>query len=192
MRQRILVSTMLFSLLMIPLSFAAVDTYTLNDAHSSFSFSVKHMMLNNVVGQFDKFSGTIDYSPTDLANSKANITIDTASIDTHVDKRDNHLRSADFFDAAKYPTITFVSTKFTPTAITGNLTMKGLAQTVTVPVTIVGPVKNMMGGQSIGLTGSVVINRQNWGISWNKAMDTGGVVVSDEVTLNISIEADKK
>jgi polyisoprenoid-binding protein YceI len=175
-----------------PAAFAAVDTYSLNDAHTSFTFAVQHMMINNVPGEFDKFSGTIMYSPTDLDNSKANITIDTASIDTHVDKRDTHLKSSDFFDAAKYPTITFVSTKFIKSAIAGDLTMKGVTKHITIPVVISGPVKNMMGGQSIGITGTTIINRQDWGISWNKNLDSGGVVVADEVTINISIEADRK
>ena len=92
----------------------AADTYTIDPAHTSFGFTVKHMMISNVPGEFDKFNGQIIYSPTDLANSKANVTIDVASINTRIDKRDAHLKSPDFFDAAKFPTITFVSTKFTP------------------------------------------------------------------------------
>ena len=107
-------------------------------------------------------------------------------------QRDAHLKSPDFFDAAKFPTITFVSTKFTPTAITGNLTMKGVTKEVTIPVTISGPVKTMAGGQAIGITGSVTINRQDYGINWNKTLDQGGLAVSNDVLINISIEADQK
>jgi len=171
---------------------SAADTYTIDPNHTTFGFTVQHMMISNVPGEFDKFSGQIMYSPSDLANSKANVTIDVSSINTRVERRDADLKGPNFFDAAKYPTITFVSTKFTPTTITGNLTMKGLTQVVTIPVTISGPVKTMMGGKAIGITGSVIINRQNWGISWNKNLDEGGVVVSDNVTVNISIEADQK
>src|ERR1035441_750195 len=103
----------------------AADTYTIDPNHTSFGFTVKHMMISNVPGDFDKFEGQIIHNPAVLANSKADVTIDVSSINTRIDKRDAHLKSSDFFDAAKYPTITFVSTKFTPTAITGNLTMKG-------------------------------------------------------------------
>jgi polyisoprenoid-binding protein YceI len=170
----------------------AADTYTIDPAHTSFGFTVKHMMISNVPGEFGKFSGQIVYSPADLANSKADVTIDVSSINTRIDKRDAHLKSPDFFDAEKYPTITFVSTQFTPTSITGNLTMKGVTKEVTVPVTISGPVKTMMGGQAIGITGSVTINRQDYGINWNKALDHGGWAVSNDVVITISIEADQK
>jgi polyisoprenoid-binding protein YceI len=191
MRQSIQALFLFAALLTTSVVFAA-DTYTIDPAHSSFDFTVQHMMISNVPGGFDKFSGQIVYSATDLANSKADISIDATSIDTHVEKRDTDLKSPDFFDAAKYPTITFVSTKFTASAITGNLTMKGISQVVTIPVTISGPVKTMMGGKAIGITGSVTINRQDWGINWNKNLDQGGVAVSDKVLITISIEADQK
>jgi polyisoprenoid-binding protein YceI len=115
-----------------------------------------------------------------------------ASINTRNDQRDAHLKSPDFFDAAKFPTITFVSTKFTPMTITGRLTMKGVTKEVMIPVTISGPVKTMTGGQAIGITGSVIINRQDYGINWNKILDKGGVAVSNNVAVVISIEADQK
>src|SRR5476651_2616224 len=122
MRQKIQVLMMFVALLTTSVVFAA-DTYTIDPVHTSFGFTVKHMMISNVPGEFDKFAGTITYSPTDLANSKADVTIDVSSINTRIDKRDAHLKSPDFFDAAKFPTINFVGTKFTPTAITGNLTI---------------------------------------------------------------------
>ena len=191
MRQKIQVLSMFIALLMASSVFAA-DTYTIDPAHTSFGFTVKHMMISNVPGEFDKFDGQIIYSPADLVNSKANVTIDVSSINTRIVQRDAHLKSLDFFDAAKFPTITFVSTKFTPTAITGNLTMKGVTKEVTVPVTISGPVKTMTGGQAIGITGSVTINRQDYGINWNKILDQGGMAVSNDVAIAISIEADQK
>lgn len=190
MRYRIQALLMLVALLTTSTVFAA-DTYTIDPNHTSFGFVVKHMMISNVPGEFDKFDGTITYSPTDLANSKADITIDVSSINTRIEKRDTHLKSPDFFDAAKFPTITFVSTKFTPTAITGNLTMKGVTKEITVPVTIAGPVDEM-GHQAIGITGSVTVNRQDYGINWNKTLDQGGLAVSNDVAINISIEADQK
>jgi polyisoprenoid-binding protein YceI len=191
MRQKFQALVMFAALLTTSMVFAA-DTYTIDPAHTSFGFTVKHMMISNVPGEFGKFSGQIVYSPADLANSKADVTIDVSSINTRIDKRDAHLKSPDFFDAEKYPTITFVSTQFTPTSITGNLTMKGVTKEVTVPVTISGPVKTMMGGQAIGITGSVTINRQDYGINWNKALDHGGWAVSNDVVITISIEADQK
>ena len=191
MRQSIQVLVMFVVLLTTSVVFAA-DTYTIDPAHTSFGFTVKHMMISNVPGEFDKFDGQIIYSSIDLAHSKANVTIDVSSINTHLAQRDAHLKSPDFFDAAKFPTITFVSTKFTSTAITGNLTMKGVTKEVTIPLTIAGPVKTMMGGQAIGITGSVIINRQDYGINWNKILDQGGVAVSNDVAIAISIEADQK
>jgi len=191
LRQKIQVLVMFVALLTTSVVFAA-DTYTIDPMHTSFGFTVKHMMISNVPGEFDKFSGQIVYSPTDLAGSSANVSIDVSSINTRIDKRDAHLKSPDFFDAAQFPAITFVSTIFTPTSITGNLTMKGVTKSVTIPVTISGPVKTMMGGQAIGITGSVTINRQDYGINWNKVLDQGGVAVSNDVLITISIEADQK
>ncbi len=191
MRQSIQALVMFIALLTTSVVFA-VDTYTIDPAHTTFGFTVKHMMISNVPGEFDKFDGQIIYSPTDLANSKADVTIDVPSINTRVDRRDMDLKGPNFFDAAKFPTITFVSTKFTPTAITGNLTMKGVTKEITIPVTISGPVKTMMGGQAIGITGFVTINRQDYGISYNKVLDQGGVAVSNDVAITISIEADQK
>ena len=191
MRQKVQALVMLVVLLGASKVFAA-DTYTVDPAHTSFGFTVKHMMISNVIGEFDKFDGQIVYSPTDLANAKANITIDVDSINTRIDKRDAHLKSPDFFDAAKFPSISFVSTKFTVSSITGNLTIKGVTKQVTIPVTISGPVKTMMGKEAIGITGAVTINRQDYGLTWNKILDQGGVAVSDDVVINISIEADQK
>ena len=191
MREKIQ-ALLIFAALLTTSTVFAADTYTIDPAHTSFTFTVKHMMISNVPGEFDKFDGQVIYSPTDLANSKANVTIDVDSINTRIDKRDAHLKSPDFFDAAKFPTITFVSTKISPTSITGNLTMKGVTKEITIPVTISGPVKTMMGGQAIGITGSVTVNRQDYGINWNKALDQGGWAVSNDVLITISIEADQK
>ena len=110
MRQKIQVLIMFVALLTTSVVFAA-DTYTIDPNHTSFGFTVKHMMISNVPGEFDKFDGQIIYSPTDLANSKVNVTIDVSSINTRIDKRDAHLKSPDFFDVAQFPTITFVRRK---------------------------------------------------------------------------------
>jgi len=191
MRRSLQALAVFVALLTTSVAFGA-NTYTIDPNHTSFGFTVQHMMISNVPGEFDKFSGQIVYDPADLRVCQATITIDASSINTRIDKRDAHLKSPDFFDVAKYPTITFVSTKFTPENITGNLTMKGVTKVITIPVTISGPVKTMMGGQAIGITGSVTINRQDYGINWNKILDQGGVAVSDNVLVTISIEADQK
>ncbi len=191
MRQNVLILFILGLLTMSTAALADAVTYTIDPAHTSFSFVVQHMMISNVPGGFDQFSGTITYDPADLTKAKADIVIQTASIDTRIQKRDDHLRSPDFFDAAKYPTITFNNALFTPGHITGDLTMKGKTQRVTIPVIISGPVDEM-GHQAIGITGSLTINRQDFGISFNKVLDKGGVAVSNDVNISISIEADQK
>jgi polyisoprenoid-binding protein YceI len=191
MRQPIQLMFIATSLLMTSVVFAA-DTYVIDPAHTSFGFTAIHMMISKVPGEFEKFSGTITYDPQDLANSKANISIDVNSINTRTEQRDHHLRSPDFFDAAKYPTITFVSTKFTPGYITGKLTMKDVTKDITIPVSILGPAKTMGDRQAIGISGSITINRQDYGINWNKNLDQGGVFVSNDILLTINIEADKQ
>ena len=191
MRQPIQMMFIAISLLMTSVVFAA-DTYVIDSAHTSFGFTATHMMISKVPGDFEKFSGTITYDPQDLANSNANVSIDVNSINTRIEQRDHHLRSKDFFDVAEYPTITFVSTKFTPGAITGKLTMRGVTQIVTVPVSILGPVKTMGDRQAIGISGSLTVNRQDYGINWNQNLDQGGVFVSNDILLTINIEADKQ
>jgi polyisoprenoid-binding protein YceI len=170
----------------------AADTYKIDPVHSNINFTVKHMMVSNVTGQFDKYDGVVMYDPKDLANSKVDVTIQADSINTRNDKRDGHLKSPDFFDTAKFPTITFVSKKITPTEIVGDLTMKGVTKEVTIPATVTGPVKGAMGGDVIGVNGTFTLNRQDYGISYNKTLDQGGLALSNDVTITIGIEADKQ
>ena len=191
LRQSIQAMFIVISLLMTSVVFAA-DTFVIDPAHTSFGFTATHMMISKVPGDFEKFSGTITYDPQDLANSKANVSIDVNSINTRIEQRDHHLRSAAFFDVAHYPTITFVSTKFTQGYITGKLTMKDVTKDITIPVSILGPVKTMGDRQAIGISGSVTVNRQDYGINWNKNLDQGGVFVSNDILLSINIEADKQ
>lgn len=174
----------------------AADEYKIDTAHSTFGFKVQHLMVSNVMGSFDQFEGTITLDADDLAKSVMDATIQTTSINTHMPKRDDHLRSADFFDAANNPTITFKSTKITKQgdqySVTGNLMMKGVTKEITFPATISGPIKSPMGGMVIGLSANFKLNRQDYGIFWNKALDSGGYVVSDEVAVNIEVEAHKQ
>src|SRR5260221_14786395 len=111
----------------------AADSYKIDPVHSNLGFSVKHMMVSNVIGQFDQYDGKIMFDPKDLANSKIDVTIQVSSINTRNEKRDGHLKSPEFFDATKFPTITFVSKKITATDMTGDLTVKGVTKEVTIP-----------------------------------------------------------
>jgi polyisoprenoid-binding protein YceI len=189
MRKVILSLFMAFSIL--STSAFAADSYKIDPVHSSIAFSVKHMMVSNVVGQFDKYEGVIMYDPKDLDTSKIDVTIETKSINTHNDKRDDHLRSAEFFDAEKFPTIKFVSKKITSTEISGELTIKDVTKEVSVPAEISGPVKGMM-GDIIGISATFRINRQDYGISYNKVLDQGGLAVGNEVAITIGFEAAKE
>lgn len=177
-----------FAVLMASPVFAA--QYKLDTSHSNIGFSVKHMMVSNTNGAFDKYEADISYDPADLAASKISVTIDASSINTRDEKRDGHLKSPDFFDVAQFPSITFVSKKITATEITGDLTMKGVTKEITIPATIAGPVKGMM-GDTIGINASFVINRQDYGVNWNKTLDQGGVAVGNEVAVTVSVEANK-
>ena len=172
----------------------AAEVYTIDSAHSSIGFAAKHMMVSNVTGTFDQFEGTVAFDPNDLAVAKAEAMIQTVSINTRVTKRDEHLKGSDFFDAAKYPQITFVSKKITKSGdgytIDGDLTMKGVTKEVSIPVTIAGPVKSPM-GEVIGISGQFTLNRQDYGVSFNKVLDNGGVVVSNDIKVDINLEAKK-
>ena len=174
----------------------AADVYKIDTVHSSLGFSVTHLMVSKTTGVFSDYEGTITYDPNDLTTSNAQVTIQTASIDTRSKQRDDHLRSADFFDAATHPQITFISKKFVPSAdqylITGDLTIKGVTKDIVVPVKITGPVVSPFGATVIGLAGQVTINRQDYGVSWNKNLDNGGAVVGDNVDVFINIEAQKQ
>ena len=170
----------------------AADTYAIDAGHTTIGFSVKHMMVSNTTGQFNKYDATISYDPKDLAASSISATVDVASIDTKNEKRDAHLKGADFFDTEKFPSITFVSKTINADSIVGDLTIKGVTKEVTIPVEISGPVVTPFGSTVIGINGSFKINRQDYGVSWNKTLDQGGLAVGDEVTVNISIEAAKK
>ena len=183
--------------LVLPASAFAAD-YEIDPAHSSASFSVKHMMVSTVRGQFNKLSGTFLYDEKNPAKSKLEATIDASSIDTNEPKRDEHLKSPDFFDVAKYPTITFKSTKVEKGAkghlkVTGDLTMHGVTRPVTLDVEgPTAPAKDPWGNVKVGATATTTVNRKDFGLNWNKALETGGVMVSDEVKITIDTELGQK
>jgi polyisoprenoid-binding protein YceI len=171
-------------------------TWELDPAHSSVSFAVRHMMISTVRGQFRTFSGTAIGDPTSPEQAKLEATIDVASIDTGNEKRDAHLKSADFFDVQQFPKMTFKSTKIEPAGpgkykVTGDLTLHGVTKPVVLEVE--GPTKPVtMGNVKSGAHATTRINRKDFGITWNKSMDGGGIMVGDDVDVTIDVEAAKK
>lgn len=168
--------------------------WTIDPEHSSIAFKVRHLMVSNVKGIFEKFKGTVVIDDKDITRSKVEVTIDTASINTNVAKRDEHLRSPDFFDVTKYPTMTFVSRKVVRAGtdklkVTGDLTLHGVTREVVLDVEgPSGESKDPWGNIRSGATASAKVNRKDFGLNWNKALETGGVVVGDDVTINLEVE----
>jgi polyisoprenoid-binding protein YceI len=153
-------------------------------------------MLSDVKGQFDKFSGSISATGTDPNSVKIEATIESASVDTHAEKRDTHLKSPDFLDVAKYPTITFKSTKIEPDGdgkwkVTGDLTLHGVTKPVVLEVTGPTPEVMVMGSPRRGASATTSINRQDFGVAFNKTLDSGGLVVGNDVAISIDVEAVK-
>ena len=172
-------------------------TYEIDPAHSTIGFVARHAMVTKVRGAFNDFQGTAQIVGNDLASSKVELTIQAASIDTRNDDRDNHLRSNDFLAMDEYPTITFTSTRVESTGtdtvdITGDLTIRGVTRSVTVPFDFEGAATDPFGNERAGFEGSIVINRKDYGVNWNAALETGGILVSEKVTLEFDISAIKK
>jgi polyisoprenoid-binding protein YceI len=175
---------------------AAADTFTVDKGHSDTSFRIRHLV-SNVTGRFDDFSGTIDLDKSNMEKSAVQFEIQTASINTGVADRDKHLRSADFFDVEKYPTITFKSTSIKKTGensydVTGDFTMHGVTKKITLPVTFLGETKGPRGGTVAGFEASTTLNRKDYGIVWNRALDTGGFILGDDVKVSINLETGKQ
>jgi polyisoprenoid-binding protein YceI len=177
---------------------ALASTWNLDPDHSNVGFKVRHLMVSNVKGNFDKFSGTINIDDKDITKSTVQVSIDTSSINTNVQKRDEHLKSPDFFDVAKYPTMTFVSKKVAKAGkdklkVTGYLTLHGVTKEVVLEVE--GPSadsKDPWGNIRKGATATAKINRKDFGLVWNKALETGGVAVGEEVTIVLEAEMIRK
>jgi polyisoprenoid-binding protein YceI len=171
----------------------AADTYNLDPNHSTIGFSVSHLVINNVHGKFNKFSGTVVVENDAVKEAKG--TIQVTSIDTGITKRDDHLRTPDFFDAEKYPTITFVSKraekKGDETVLIGDFTMHGLTKEVALPVKLSGPITDPWGGTRIGLQVKTKLSRKEFGVSYNATSKTGSAVVGDEIEIEINAEAVK-
>ena len=171
--------------------------YQIDPVHSSAQFSVRHMMVSNVRGEFAKVTGTVVYDPKNPALSSVEATIDAASINTHEPKRDDQLKSPDFFDVAKYPTLTFKSKKVEAAGegklrVTGELTIHGVTREVVLDVEGPSPEVKMGPNFKSGASASTTINRKDFGMTWNRALDNGGVMVGDEVKITLEIEMGRK
>jgi polyisoprenoid-binding protein YceI len=177
---------------------ASASTWNIDPDHSNVGFKVKHLMVSNVKGNFDKHTGTVEINDKDITKSRVEVSIDTASINTNVQKRDEHLRSADFFDVAKYPTMTFVSKKVAKAGknrlkVTGDLTLHGVTRQVVLDVEPLSKEsKDPWGNIRRGTTASTRIDRKDFGLTWNKGLETGGVLVGDDVLITLEIEMIRK
>jgi polyisoprenoid-binding protein YceI len=176
-------------------SFHLMETnmkWTLDTTHSAAEFAVKHLMISTVKGRFNTFTGNGETNPDGTLKS-AELTIDAASLNTNVEARDNHLRSADFFDVAKFPSINFKSTKIdqkgTDITITGDLTMHGETKPVTLKGELTAAVTDPWGNQRTALAVTAKINRKDWGLHWNQALEAGGWAVGEDVKLSVEFEA---
>ena len=170
--------------------------WTFDLAHTSADFSARHMMITTVRGGFKNVTGSIDFDPANPAQASVEATIDTTSMtSTGVVDRDNHLKSPDFLDIANYPTITFKSTKVEPNAdgnaakVTGDLTIRDVTRPVTLDAEFLGQVNSPFGDVRAGFTGSTKINREDFGLTWNMALEAGGWLVGKDININLEVEA---
>ncbi len=175
--------------------YASAGTFDVDPVHSRIGFAVKHMVVSTVQGEFMKFQGTFDLDDKD-GLAKAEATIGVASINTREEKRDNHLKSPDFFDAAMFPDIKFVSRKVagkkSKYTVIGDLTIKGVTKPVALSGQMNGPIKDMEGNKRVGFRAEGKINRKDYGVNFHKLLETGGLVVDDEVHIILDIEGTPK
>lgn len=176
---------------------AQAATYNLDVAHSRVGFAVKHLVIATAKGQFDKYNGTFNFDPSTGKLSDVSITLDAKTINTNEPDRDKHLKGEDFFKTEKHPHITFKSEKVEysnskPTKVHGSLTMVGVSKPVILDVDYKGSVKDPWGNEKLVFEAQTTINRKDWGISWNKSLDKGGLAVSDEVKIIIEGQASPK
>lgn len=187
------IAGLLLGLLVLCSSALAADEYKIDPVHSTVAFAVKHMVVNTVHGRFNEYSGQIIYDEKDPSKSSVNVTIKAASINTDNSQRDGHLRSPDFLDAEKHPEITFQSKAIDKTkdgfVAHGVLTIRGVSKNVDLQFKLNGPIGVGGGNYLLGAEAGLTINRQDFGVSWSKALDSGGLVVANEVKIDINVEA---
>lgn len=180
---KLLMATALF------LSFAEAKEFVIDNTHSNVGFSIKHMMISNVKGNFNTYSAEIDYDTEKKVFNKLGAKIEAASIDTGIAKRDEHLRSADFFDVEKFKTIEFVMSSVKENKVYGKLTLHGVTKEVVLESKVHGVIKDFQGHQRVGFTLEGKINRKDFGLTWNKLLEGGGLTVDEIVNLSIEVEA---
>lgn len=176
---------------------ATADTYKIDPDHSEVGFKIRHLTISNVTGNFTQFAGTFQYDPTDVKSSKVQAEITIPSIDTNQKKRDEHLKSPDFFDATKFPVMKFVSKSVEPTGdksfkATGDLTIRDVTKPVTLDVIYQGAAKDPYGNDRTAFAATTTIDRQDFGLTYNKALEAGGLVVGNEVQISINVEGIKQ
>lgn len=174
----------------------ATRTYQIDKAHSEAIFRVRHL-LSKVRGRFSDFEGTIEFDEAQPENSSVDFTVHTQSIDTNEPDRDKHLRSADFFSVDQFPTLTFQSKSIARRGenrydVTGDLTMRGVTKTIVLPVEYLGKAKDPWGNDKVAFEAEISLNRKDYGLMWNAALETGGFLVGDDVRVNISVQAAPK
>ncbi len=179
------------------LSSASAAHYEIDKDHTTVGFTIRHLVISKVKGTFDKFNGSFEFDPKNSASWNANTTIEAASINTAVTKRDEHLRSPDFFDVQKFPTISFTTGKVKSSngktaKVEGTLTMHGVTKPVVLDVEIGGTTKDPWGNSRAAFSAKTKINRKDFGLNWNKALETGGLLVGEEVEINIEVEGLEK
>ncbi len=175
---------------------ADVKTYKIDEAHSTVRFWVRHLMISKVHGELHDVTGTVEYNAADLAATKIDVVINANSITTKNDQRDGHLKSGDFLDVEKFPTITYKSTSVTKTAdnefdVVGDFTLHGVTKPVTLKAEISDEVPNPYGGFKVGVSAKGEINREDFGVTWNQALETGGIAVGKEIHFEIDLELDR-
>jgi len=193
--KKILVPALLLALVLPTLAGATPVVYKVDPDHSSIGFTIRHFV-STVPGRFKEFEGTVKYDKQNPAASSVEFTAQAASIDTDNADRNNHLKSPDFFDVQKFPTLSFTSTSVaakdaTTLNVTGNLTIHGVTKVVTIPVAILGTVKTPK-GEKAGFETSFTVDRKEYGIEWNRALDTGGTILGNDVKITVAVEANQQ
>jgi len=179
----------LFSIIALVFSFASAKEFVIDNAHSNIGFTIKHMMISNVKGNFTNYSADIEYDTDKKVFTKLDAKINAASIDTGITKRDDHLRSADFFNVDKFKTIDFVMSRVEGNKVYGNITIHGITKEIVLNATVHGLIKDFQGHQRIGFSLEGKLNRKDFGLVWNKILEGGGLTVDDTVNLTIDVEA---
>lgn len=172
-------------------------SWQIDSTHSTVTFSVRHMMISTVRGRFEKFSGSVNFDDKNPANTTVDVQIETASVNTNEAQRDGHLRSADFLDAENHPTLNFKSKRVelidsNVGKLIGDLTIRGVTHEVVLDVEYFGQNKNPWGATVAGFSASTTINRKDWGLVWNVALETGGILVGDKIKIEIELELTKQ